>query len=449
MTTTPLLTRRDLLRRLGIAPATLPFLGNLPSLAASTPQPRQRLIIVFSPDGIVKQQFWPNHPGAFATPPPVEQPAPLPAILAPLEPFRDQLLLVKGVHNKIKGDGDGHMRGIGCLLTGIELFPGNIQGGSDTPAGWASGRSIDQEIRSFMQKDPATLTRFGSLEFGVLVPNKSDIWTRMVYAGPNQPVTPIDDPYQMFDRLYGQTKDRESLQSVLDDVRDDLRTLAASLPPEDRRLLEHHTDLVRNFEHQLAGFRKTADHPVPVLEEGVVEQNDQMPKISRMQIDLLVASMQADFSRIATLQFTNSVGQAHMKWIGVEEGQHDLSHKPNADSDAQEKLTRINAWYAGEVAYLVRRLADIPEPGGNGSMLDHTTILWTNELGEGNSHSHNDIPWVFLGGGLGFTGGRMVDAGGVAHNRLLLAIAHAMGHTELTQFGNPDYCAAGPLTGLS
>ena len=441
-------TRRDILRRIGIAPTALPFLGNLSSLAALTTQPRQRLIIVFSPDGIVKEKFWPERPGAFTTPPPVQKPAPLPAILAPLEQFRDQLLLVKGVHNKIKGDGDGHMRGIGCLLTGIELFPGNIQGGSDTPAGWASGRSIDQEIRTFLQTDTKTTTRFGSLEFGVLVPNKSDIWTRMVYAGPNQPVTPIDDPYQMFNRLYGQIKDRASLESVLDVVRDDLTTLAVSLPPEDRRLLEHHTDLVRNFEQQLASFQESTHHPVPILEEGVIEQNDQMPKISRMQIDLLVASMQADFTRIATLQFTNSVGQAHMKWLGIEEGQHALSHKPNSDTDAQEKLTKINAWYAGEVAYLARRLADIPEPGGDGSMLDHTTILWTNELGEGNSHSHDHIPWVFLGNGLGFTGGRMIDAGGVPHNRLLLTLAHAMGHTGLSQFGNPDYCAAGPLNGL-
>jgi hypothetical protein len=446
-----MLTRRDILKRLGIAPAALPFLGNLPSLAAASAvgRPRQRLVIVFSPDGVVKKNFWPERAGPFTTPPPVEQPVALPEILTPFEPFRDKLLLVKGVHNKVRGDGDGHMRGIGCLLTGIELFPGNIQGGSDTPAGWASGRSIDQEIREFLQADPATATRFGSLEFGVLVSNRADTWTRMVYAGPNRPVTPIDDPYQMFDRLYGQNKDRESLKSVLDDVRADLATLAARLPAEDRRLLEEHTELVRNFERELASHHDVASHPVPVLEAGVVEQNDQMPTISRMQIDLLVAALQADFTRVATLQFTNSVGQPSMKWLGFQEKQHDLSHKPNSDADAQEKLTKINAWYAGEIAHLARRLADTPEPGGDGSMLDHTTILWTNELGEGNSHSHNDIPWCFVGGGLGFRGGRMVDAGGVPHNRLLLTLAQAMGQTELTRFGNPDFCGGGSLTGLS
>jgi len=443
------LSRRSLLRRLGVGSAVLPFLGNLPSLAAAgAAAPKQRLVIVFSPDGVVKKNFWPEHPGPFTTLPPVVRPVELPPILRPLEPFRDRLLLLKGVHDKVQGDGDRHMRGMGCLLTGIELFPGNVQGGSDTPAGWSSGLSIDQEIRNFLQSRDDTATRMGSLEFGVLVPNWANTWTRMIYTGPNKPVAPIDDPYQMFHRLYGQLKDRESMQSVLDDLRHDLATVAAALPPEDRRILEEHAALVRDFEKDLASHRVEVAHAVPVLEQGVVEQNDQMPKISRMQIELVVASLAADFTRVASLQYTNSVGQAHMKWIGVEEGQHDLSHEPNSNEAAQEKLTKINTWYAGEVAHLAKRLAETPEPGGQGSLLDHTTILWANELGEGNSHSLDDIPWVLVGNGLGFTMGRSLDFRGQPHNRLHLAIAHAMGHTGLLRFGNPDYCGDGPLTGL-
>jgi hypothetical protein len=135
-----MITRRELLHRLGVGTAVLPFLGNLPSLAlAGANGPKRRLVIVFSPDGVVKKNFWPTDAGPFTTPPPVVQPLPLPPILEPLEPFRERLLTLKGVNNVIKGDGDGHMRGIGCLLTGVELFPGNIQGGSDTPAGWSSG----------------------------------------------------------------------------------------------------------------------------------------------------------------------------------------------------------------------------------------------------------------------------------------------------------------------
>ena len=447
-----MLTRRNILKRLGIAPTALPFLSNLPSMAAeanAAQRKKQRLVIVFTPDGVVKDNFWPTSPGLFSTDRTTSQQNALPPILTPFESIQDKLLLVKGVHNQIRGDGDGHMRGIGCLLTGIELFPGNIQGGSHTPAGWASGKSIDQEIAEHLQTDAATTTRFRSLEFGVLVPNKADTWTRMVYAGPNKPLAPIDDPYQMFNKLYGKIKDRENLKSVLDEVRGDLAKLASHLPSEDRQLLEEHADMVRQFERELKKSHTDDAHPTPTLEEGIIEQNDQMPKISRMQTELLVSAFQADFTRIATLQFTNSVGQASMTWLGIQEPQHTLSHKPNSDADAQEKLTKINTWYASEIAHLARRLAETPEPGGSGSMLDHTTILWTNELGEGNSHSHKDIPWAFIGSGLGFKGGRMVDAGGVPHNRLLLSIAHGMGLTDLSRFGNPDFCSDGPIQGLS
>jgi hypothetical protein len=450
MITASPISRRALLRRLGVGSAVLPFLGNLPSLAlATSTAAKKRLIVVFSPDGVVKKNFWPTIPGPFLTPGPVRVPAELPASLQPLDPFRDRLLTLKGVHNKVRGDGDLHMRGMGCLLTGIELFPGNVQGGGETPAGWASGLSIDQEIKRHLQSRPDSATRFGSLEFGVLVPNKADTWTRMVYTGPNQPVPPIDDPYQMFNKLYGQAKDRESLQSVLDELREDLAKVSSVLPAEDRRILEEHTSLVREFEKELATHHETIAHAVPKLEEGVMEQNDHMPKISRMQIELVVSSLAADFTRIATLQYTNSVGQPRFKWLGIDEGQHELSHEPNNNEAAQDKLTRINAWYAGEIAHLAKRLAETPEPGGDGSLLDHTTILWTNELGEGNSHSHADIPFVLIGGGLGFTTGRAVEFGGVPHNRLLLTLAHAMGHTDLSRFGNPDYCGDGPLTGLA
>ena len=80
--------------------------------------------------GVFPEKFWPDEEGENFN---------LKDSSSPLEPYKNKTLFLKGVSNRIRGDGDGHMRGIGCLLTGIELFPGNIQGGSDTPAGWASG----------------------------------------------------------------------------------------------------------------------------------------------------------------------------------------------------------------------------------------------------------------------------------------------------------------------
>jgi hypothetical protein len=341
------------------------------------------------------------------------------------------------------------MRGIGCLLTGTELYPGNVQGGSDTPAGWASGISIDQEIKNFLQKDTATRTRFGSLEFGVMVPERADTWTRMCYAGPNKPIAPIDNPYQMFQKLYGRAKDQENLKSVLDDLKEDLAKVKSQVSAADRQILEDHTNIVREMEEEIkAANRKEVGHAVPELEPGVREDNDNMPTLSKLQIDLIVNSFQADFARVATLQYTNSVGQPRMRWLGISEGQHDLSHKEDSDKDAVDKLTRINAWYAEQLAYLAKRLAETPEPGGQGSLLDNTTILWTNELGKGNSHTLDNIPWVLVGNGLGWKMGRSLKYQRQPHNRLLMAMAHSFGH-RIDRFGNPDFCGAGPLNNLT
>lgn len=434
-------TRREFLRHLGLSAAAYPFICNLPSLGFENSTARkQRLVIIFSPNGTIPKNFWPDEPGPLTS---------LKEILTPLEPFRDRMLTLHGVCDKVRGDGDNHMRGMGCLLTGIELYPGNIQGGSDTPAGWASGLSIDQEIKNFLQSKPETRTRFGSLEFGVVVPDRADTWTRMVYAGPNKPIAPIDDPYQMFQKLYGHVQEREDLKSILDPLRSDLDRLAAVVSAEDRQLLEEHAAFVRQMEEELrSGGEQDVGHAVPQLEPGVREENENIPKISRMQIELMVDSFVNDFARIATLQYTNSVGGARMKWVGVEEGHHALSHEPDTNEEAQDKLTRINKWFCGEIAYLAQRLAETPEPGGPGSLLDNTLIIWTNELGKGNSHTLDNIPFVLVGGGLDFKMGRALKYPRVPHNRLHLALAHAFGH-HITKFGNPDFCGDGPLDQLT
>lgn len=432
------LHRRQFIQRLGLSAASLPFIMGLPSLGLAAPaRPRQRLVIMFSPNGTIPKDFWPDEEGPLSS---------LKPILSPLEAFKERMLILHGLSNKVRGDGDGHMRGMSCLLTGIELFPGNIQGGSDTPAGWARGPSIDQELKNYFQSREDTRTRFGSLEFGVGVTDRADPWTRMSYAGPNQPVAPVSDPYQMYQKLYGQLRDKENLQSVLDDVRGDLKKVRKLVSAEDRRLIEQHESLVRQMENEISDAAKQKLRVAPPsLEEGIADQNDNVPRLSRMQIDLLVNSFVNDMARVATLQYTKSVGQAKMNWLGITDNHHGLSHEPDKDETAQEKLVKINTWFAGELRYLVEKLASTPEPGDKGSLLDNTLIVWTNELGKGNSHTLDNIPFVLLGGGFGFKMGRSVKLQKVAHNRLHLALAHAVGH-RLEIFGKPALCEGGPLS---
>lgn len=434
-------SRREFLRDMGLGAAMIPFINNLPSLIVPPyTQRKQRLVIIFSPDGVIPENFWPDAEGAdFA----------FKRSLAPLEAFKNRTLVLKGVSDRVRGDGDNHMRGIGCLLTGTELFPGNVQGGSDTPAGWSSGISIDQEIANYLQSKAATRTRFGSLEFGVMVPERADTWTRMCYSGPNKPVAPIDDPYQMFNKLYGQLKDQESLKSVLDDLKDDLNRVRNQVGTQDRQILDEHTTLVRQMEQEILAARTSnVGHAVPVIEPGVRKQNDNIPKISKLQIDLMVSSFLADTARVATLQYTNSVGQARFTWLGINEGQHDLSHEPDTNTEAVEKLTKINEWYCSQIAYLAKRLAETKEPDGSGSMLDNTLIVWTNELGKGNSHTLEDIPFVLVGNGLDFKMGRSLKYNHVPHNRLLMALANGFGH-RIDKFGDPNFCGSGVLDRLT
>ncbi len=129
--------RRSFLRKLGISAAALPFVTNLASLARAAGtmangKRKQRLIVMFSPNGIVKKNFWPDEEGRDFK---------FKEIMTPLEPFKDKTLILNGVGDQIKGDGDNHMRGIGCLLTGHRTFPGQHPGRL-AHAGWLGERDL-------------------------------------------------------------------------------------------------------------------------------------------------------------------------------------------------------------------------------------------------------------------------------------------------------------------
>src|SRR3954451_20385840 len=203
----------------------------------------------------------------------------------------------------------------------------------------------------------------------------------------------------MYEKLYGQMKDRESLRSVLDPLKAELAKVRKMISAEDRRVLEEHEALVRQLERELADTSaQSLRVGPPLMEPGVSDQNDNVPRLSRMQIDLLVNCFVNDMARVATLQYTKSVGQARMKWLDINDNHHSLSHEPDKDEATQDKLIKINKWFAGELAYLLQKLASTPEPGDSGSLLDHTLVIWANELGKGNNHTLDNIPFLMAGG---------------------------------------------------
>jgi hypothetical protein len=435
----------------GVAIA-LPFLEIMgtpkPVHAAGTPgyTPAgfpKRFIVFFSPNGTIPDAWRPSG---------TEYDFQLSRILAPLEPLKDKIIVINGVDQQ-GGGGDGHQNGMGGMLTGQMLNPGPFENGDGGTAGWANGISVDQRIAQVLGNE----TKIRSLELSVQSGRYADNWNRMAYLGPDEPVPPDDNPYSAFSRLFSDLLvdkpanliDRQ--RTVLGAVMADYSDLSARLGSDDRQKLDAHLNAIREIEARLGVQPKAAldSCQAPTLgSESDVYRNDNFPLVGQLQMDLLVMALACDLTRVASIQWNRSVGDARFTWldIGIDRGHHDMSHDGDSNADTIEKLTQINIWYAEQFAYLVDKLQNIPE--GTGTMLDNTVVLWCNELGKGNSHTRNNAPYVLAGSAGGYfkTGRYLSYDGTVPHNNLLLSLVQSMGIAD-SSFGKADWCT-GPLSGL-
>ncbi|MBL8785440.1 MAG: DUF1552 domain-containing protein [Deltaproteobacteria bacterium] len=443
-------SRRAFLRGAGGVAVGLPFMASLgvgpfsKSARAEEGVFPKRLVIMFSPNGTVKDNWRPFGGETNFT---------LSPILEPLAPFREKLLVMEGISMLTAkyGPGDGHQTGMGQMLTAVELLEGDLfQGGGDSgTAGWAGGISVDQAIANVVGKD----TKLKSLELGVQV-HGATVWSRMSYLGPNQPIPPECDPAAVFGRVFGDMsispadllKRERRRKSVLDLVLGEYATLVPKLDRFDREKLDAHLQAIREVEKRLqtevVGVSENCVVPgqpqvLPHMEPGNYEA------VGRQQMDLLVSALQCDLTRVATLQFSHSVSGHVFTNLGLGQGHHDLSHEGDSNADAQQKLTTINRFYASQMAYLCQRLSEVKE--GDETLLDHTAVLWVNELGKGNSHSRDEIPYVMVGGCGGYfkTGRYLRFLPQTPHNDLLVTLMQAMG-LEQTTFGDRRF-ARGPL----
>lgn len=425
--------RRQLLKRVVSTSLALPFLGSLPSFGAGEIA-RKRLIIMFSPNGTIPDEHFPS--GG-------ETNFNLKRILSPLESIRDQLLIYKGLENKIPKPGDGHQRGMGGLWTASKLTPGSTTGGDNDGVGvaWAGGPSVDQVVANKIGGE----TRFRSLEYGVEI-GGSNIWKRMVYADRNKPLQPEENPYTAFKRLYdnfdntnvGPTPATPRLASVLDGVLEDFSRARPYLSQEDRAKLESHAQSVREIESGLQQPGPSGMCVLPDMGKPInVGADDNMPAIGKLFMDLMVSSFACDQTAVASMQWTRSVSGYKHKHIGVNGSHHSMSHDADSANSSRENLIKINNWYAKQFLYLVQKLQATPDPSGSGTLMDNTLVVWGNELGKGNSHTRRDIPFVSAGSCQGyFRTGRYINRSGqVNHSRFLTSITKAFG-VERNGFGD-------------
>ncbi|MCA9581496.1 MAG: DUF1552 domain-containing protein, partial [Myxococcales bacterium] len=249
--------RRAFLGGVGAGALALPFLHTLRAGAADIFP--KRFVVFFTPNGTIRNEWVPT--GG-------ETDFKLKRILQPLEEFREHLLILEGVDMKsgYSGPGDGHQKGMGTMLTGAELLPGDVGGGdSSPPVSWASSISIDQYIANNISADRP----YRSIELGVHTKDYANIWTRMIYAGPSQPLPPEANPYQAFDKLFGdldvgaeELEKRKALRrSVLDSVKGDFASIQKRLGVADRHRMQSHMDGVREIEKRLESAGVTCAAP--------------------------------------------------------------------------------------------------------------------------------------------------------------------------------------------
>ena len=434
-------SRREALRAFLAAAIGLPWLETFaPSTAHAQAPANKRFVAMFSANGTIRNTWLPVGTESDFT---------LPSILEPLVPHQSDIVVVAGVDQQGAG-GDGHQNGIGGMLTGAPLLAGRFAGVGAPPAGWADGPSVDQRLAEVIAQG----SPFRSLELAVQ-PGAADNWGRMIYRARNQPLPPREDPAKVFDDVFAaatlepdeRERRRVRRRSILDYVTRQVSELSGRVAASDKQRLDAHFTNLRTIEQRLDSQASAlAACQVPNRPNARVSSNDAFPAIGDAMIDLLVLALACGQTRVASLQWSRSVSPVRFTWLGIEDEHHGLSHASDSDTQAQQKLTQINGWYAERYAKLITKLKSYPE--GDGTLFDNCLLLWCNELGTGNTHSRENAPYVLAGsaGGALATGRFLSFEGSVPHNNLLLSILKLMGLPD-TSFGKKEWCT-GVLPGL-
>jgi hypothetical protein len=423
------LSRRAVLRGLG-ASLALPLLdGMIPALTAQSKTaaaPIRRLGVFYVPNGMSMPYWWPKTEGPIGE---------MPATLQSLAELKDRVLLCGGLAdeaaNLVKGGGD-HARSAGTFLT---CLPFKFTGGADV----SSSVSMDQIAAQQLAKE----TQLASLELGIesnAMLGACDGGSSCAYTNTiawRTPTTPLpieNDPRAVFERLFGTSgsTDRGARlarmqrdKSILDFVGAEVGNLEKVIGAQDKLKLNEYLDSVRDIERriQLAEVQNTRE--LPVVDQPVGVPNDYQEH-AKLMMDLLALAYQTDLTRISTFMLAREVSGRAYPEIGVSDSHHPLSHHQD-EAAKLERLHKINEYQFRQFAYLVKKLAAMPE--GDGMMLDHTVFLYGTGISDSNTHFHDDLPIAVIGGkAAGFKGGRYIRYGkGTPLANLHITILDRMG----------------------
>jgi len=437
------LNRRTFLQGLGTA-VSLPFLDAMvPAFAAPrTGKPPLRMAFVYVPNGIDMKNWNPPYEGKLTE---------MPRILKPVEPFKDDILMLGNLtHNTgralLDGAGD-HGRCCGSYLTGIQV--------KKTTTDIKAGLSMDQIVAKEAGKD----TRFASMEIGLEDARQSGdcdsgyscaYTNNLAWRSETQPLPPILDPRALFERMFGdgvilspEAKARQAKyrRSILDFVTEDTKKLESNLGPTDKRKLDEYLSSIREVERQIEKAESDNSKIDPHMDKPYGVPAD-FAEHFKLMTDMMTIAFQADLTRVMTFLVTHEGTSRAYRELGISDGHHPLTHHRNQE-DYIEKVVQINTYHMKQFAGWIEKLKSTKE--GDGSLLDHSMIVYGAGLSDGNRHLHEDLPTMIVGKANGTIkpGRRIVARRETPMCNLFLSMMDRMG-CKMEHFGD----STGKLEGL-
>ncbi len=422
------LSRRAVLRGAGAAIA-LPLLDSMipaaTALAATAAKPKSRLGCIYIPHGATMDKWTPSTTGTtFA----------MSETLAPLEPFRANVCVVSGLaHAPVApwtgedtGGAENHVRAAAVFLSGAHPVKGDRA---------HVGPTVDQVAAAGVGQDtPLPSIELSIEEVGLNCDANFTCAYRntLAWKSVTLPLPMEHNPQVAFERLFGdgstdaeRAARRAEARSLLDSVVDQVRGLRVSLPAADRSRLADYLDEVREVERRVVQVDERLSAGVE-LPEAPVGVPDKFEEHLNTMFDLQVLAYRTEITRISTLMLARENSNAIYPGSGVREGFHNASHHSNERKN-KDQFAVINRYHIKALTYFLDKLQNTRD--GDGSLLDHSLILYGSSLSDGNEHNFAPLPVLLMGGAAGqLRGGRHLQyAAHTPMSNLLLAILHKLG----------------------
>jgi hypothetical protein len=405
------LPRRTFLRGMGVTLA-LPFLDSMvPAqtlLSKTAANPRMRLGYCYIPHGAVMSNWTPAAEGSNFE---------LSRTLMPLQPFRDQVVVVSNLAHKLAGaggpgdSGGDHGRSPSVFLNGVH--PKRTEG-EDVRA----GTTVDQIAAAAIGQDtPLPSLELATEDMTGLI-GACDVGFSCTYTNTiswRTPTTPLPmeiNPRVVFDRLFGDGSNAaerlsriQRERSILDAVTSQVSHLQRGLGANDRNRVAEYLDNVREIERriQLAEAKNSQSVKVPTTPIGIPDDHVEH---SKMMFDLMALAFQADITRVSSFMMAREVSYRTFPQIGVPDPFHATSHHQD-NPEKLEKLTKINTYHVSLIAYFMDKMRSIQD--GDGTLLDHSLVLFGSSMSNSNMHNHSPLPVFVAGGACGrMKGGRHI-----------------------------------------